>query len=1094
MSVLAVDLGAAHVDLAWHDADCTTGQGVALWKHPRRDLDMAASVLAAIDATGRSPVGVESLRLATTLPLNALLGAGRARVALITTAGFGDVLALGRQDRADLYDSVARHPLDGMAAAPLVAASDIHMLEARADSAGAIVAAVDPAALAALVARLQADPPQAVAISLVFGHLAPQLERQVAQAVQAAVPGCVVACSHRVDPQPREFERTLATVIEAALAPLLRDALTAIMAGLARRGVHPQLLLADGAGALQPARALAGRLSAVLEGGPAAAATLAAEAAAAIPACPADRPVLMLDMGAASMDLVLLDGARPALSRFRQIAGLPLRRVAVDGESTALGGAARPLGAGTLRLDEALREVCAPAPASAPAPEPAQTSPQAVIAAAIEQAAQALMGFCTRRNLDPARVVLVPMGGLGAPVAARLARRLGMPAPLAVPGAACGGALGLLRLRESTHRVWPLALSTAAITPQVLSARRPRPPATRLLLEAAPQPGQHPMDIPLSGWPETGADLATAFNAAHATRFGLARSGPVHAFSLQIWHEGPALPALPLIGDVPAGAAGAPGVATAPAPALSYSLQPRLDGIAQAMQQVLFRTAVSPVVREGADAASALFTPGGTLLALSQAIPLLLGALPGAVAAILRDFPPATMQPGDAFVMNDPFDGGTHLPDLTVLCPVFADAAAGGALIGHAVSILHHQDVGGMRAGSVPPDAVEIHQEGLRLPPMPLMRAGQPVALAERLIRANSRAPDIVWGDLSAQLAAAGHAAAMLRRLTGEYGAAAFDKACARCLADGEAAARAALCALPAGPHLARDGLDPSPALGAVDVRLAMSIDPDAGILQADFAGTSAPVAAPINCVASGPLSALVYGLFSLLPATAPRNGGALRVLRMDLPPGSVINAAPPSAVNARMGLVRVTTSTVLAALALAAPGRRPAANSGMSFVIAFSGRGHDGAAFHVTEIVAGGAGGGPDADGADGISTDVGNAMNMPAEALEAMAPLRLLVAEVRRGSGGAGRFRGGHGIRRVYLALADDIAVSLRGDRFQRVPEGAFGGGRPQPAAARVERQGGVVDALPARAAVRLMRGDRLVVESAGGAGYGAPADAGG
>lgn len=1061
MTVLAVDIGASHVDLAWHD-----GQAVTLSKHPRAGQGLAASVLAAIAATGRSPSGLGSLRLATTLPLNALLGEGRARVALITSAGFGDILALGRQNRADLHDPVARHPLAAALGAPLVAAGDVHLLNARGDSHGGIVAPVDAAELAALISRLRADPPDALAVSLLFGHLAPALETRLAEALRAALPGRVVACGHRVDPHPREFERALATAIEAALAPLLHDALGDLTAGLAAQGAFPRLLLADGAGALRPAGALAGRLSDMLEGGAAAAAALAARWLSIT--ADAGGPALMLDVGAASLDMVRLDAGRPALARYRQLAGLQLRRVGVDCDSLALGGDIRPLGAAGLRLREALSRDDAMARKTAEA--------------ALDRAARAVVAFCTGRNLDPACVTLVPMGGLGAPVAAGVADRLGMRAPLAVPGAGCGGALGLLALRETQCQTIPLDRCSNRIDAQALAAARPDAPADRLVLEAAAEPSMHPLDIDLQGWPETGGALAEAFNAAYADRYGLARGGPVHAFALQIWHQGPALPDLPLSAPM---ALAAPAVLPFPAAEAhaAPALQPRLDGIAQAMQQVLFRTAVSPVVREGGDAASALFAPDGTLLALSDAIPLLLGALPGAVAAILRDFPPDTMQPGDAFVMNDPFDGGTHLPDLVVLCPLFA----GAALVGHAVSILHHQDVGGMRAGSVPPDAVEIFQEGVRLPPMRLMRAGSPVAVTERLIRANSRAAGVVWGDLSAQLAAAGHAGAMLGRLVAERGTEAFAADCASALDAGEAAARAGLRGLAPGVHRAVDGLDPSATLGAVDVHLALTVDPGAGRLLADFAGTSPQVAAPINCVKSGPLSALVHGLFSLLPPEVPRNGGTLRVLRMDLPPGAVINAVPPAAVNARMGLVRVTTGAVLAALARAAPGRRPAANSGMSFVIAFSGRGADGAAFHVTEIVAGGAGGGPEADGADGISTDVGNAMNMPAESLEAMAPLRLLATEVRRGSGGAGRFRGGHGIRRVYLAMTDGIAVSLRGDRFQKVPAGAFGGGAPLPAAAHVERAGGAVEVLPARAAFTLMHGDRLVVESAGGAGYG-------
>ena len=376
MSVLAVDIGASHVDLAWHD-----GRSVALVKHPRGGQGLAASVLAAVDACGRDPAGLAALRLATTLPLNALLGGKRARVALVTSQGFADVLALGRQNRADLHDPVARHPL-AVLGAPLVAPGDVHCLTARADARGSVVAPVDPAALSALVAGLRADPPDAVAVSLVFGHLAPGLEHAVAEALRAALPGVPVACGHQVDPQPREFERTLATVIEAALAPLLQGTLARVMAGLAERGAHPRLLLADGAGALRPAEAMEGRLSALLEGGPAAAAALAARH---LP----QGAGLVLDMGAASMDLVLVQAGRPVLARYRTLAGLPLRRVGVDGESIALGGAS--VLAGGMRLDAVFAAV------------EAGEAGAAVRAAALDRAARAVAAFCTARASLPIR-------------------------------------------------------------------------------------------------------------------------------------------------------------------------------------------------------------------------------------------------------------------------------------------------------------------------------------------------------------------------------------------------------------------------------------------------------------------------------------------------------------------------------------------------------------------------------------------------------------------------------------------------------------------------------------------------------------------
>ncbi|MEW5423235.1 hydantoinase B/oxoprolinase family protein [Amorphus sp. 3PC139-8] len=511
-------------------------------------------------------------------------------------------------------------------------------------------------------------------------------------------------------------------------------------------------------------------------------------------------------------------------------------------------------------------------------------------------------------------------------------------------------------------------------------------------------------------------------------------------------------------------------------------VQMRLDAIAQGMQETIFRTAVSPVVREGADASCALFSATGELLALSDAIPLLLGALPGSVDAILARFPAETMAEGDIFFMNDPFDGGTHLPDITVLVPIFSQRR----LIAFAASILHHQDIGGMRPGSVPPDATSIFQEGLRLPPTRLARNGTILPEAEGLIRLNSRVPDTVLGDIAAQIAAAEDAARSLRTIATETGESAFLDATAACLDRAEHQSESLIAALPDGPFQGADGLDPTPGRPPVEVRVRLTLAD--GRISADFTGSSPQVAAPINCVRSGPLSALLYAVLSLAPATMYRNGGLLRRISLTLPEASVVNAAPPAPVNARTGMVRCITAAVLQALAQAAPERMPAANSGMSFVLAFSGSWPDGRSFVTTEIIAGGAGGGPDADGADAVSTDVGNAMNMPAEALEEIAPIRLVSARIRRGSGGPGRWRGGNGIERVYEALVDAVSVSLRGDRFERVSEGLMGGGRPQSSRATVLRTDGTQISLTARSAFTLDRGDRLVVESCGGAGYGA------
>jgi N-methylhydantoinase B len=510
-------------------------------------------------------------------------------------------------------------------------------------------------------------------------------------------------------------------------------------------------------------------------------------------------------------------------------------------------------------------------------------------------------------------------------------------------------------------------------------------------------------------------------------------------------------------------------------------LQLRLDGLAEGMQQTLLRVAVSPVVREGADASCALFTPQGELLALAEAIPLLLGALPGTVAAVLREYPTDQMQQGDVFVTNDPFSGGTHLPDIAVVQPVYQD----DTLIAFTASLLHHQDIGGTRPGSVPPDATEIYHEGLRIPPMRVGHSDGFTREFINLIRAASRAPDVVLGDLETQLAAGRSAAHGVRHITKDLGTAAFLQSLDALLDRSAHETAERLRTLPVGPFRGMDALDPVVDLGPCEAHVAITIKD--GQLIADFNGSSPQVPAPVNCVRSGPLSAVFYGVLTLMGDTALRNGGILRQITLNLPEASVVNASMPAAVNARMNMVRCITSAVLQALAEADTQHMPAANSGMSYVIAFSGKDAAGEPFLSTEIVAGGAGGGPHAHGAPGISTDVGNAMNISAESLEALVPMRLVSAGCRAGSGGSGRFRGGDGVRRVYEALTDNIAASIRGERFVRVAKGAHGGGSPKGSAATVLRVDGTKMELTARSAITLNTGDILIIESSGGAGYG-------
>lgn len=1119
MSALGIDIGASTVDLA------LSANGVLrTGKMTRGAGAVAEEIAAAIRHFSQQwafePTALEEIRLGSTGAVNMLLGKQVARVGLITTSGFADTLALARQNRSELYDPVARSPSPTF----LVMPDGIHEVEGRLDRNGAEIAPLSVDQIRSAGAALRDQGVEAIAVCFLFSFVNPAHERLCADILSEVAPGIPVILSHTVDGNAREYERTVSACLEAALCPAQQVNVDRIADELERLGFSGRLSFADSRGHLvtpKLARTAAGRQ---LMGGPAASALFSASLAEMA----GSRQALALDMGSTSTDIVLLENGAPAQTHYSVVAGVPVRNPMADIQSVALGGGARAQWAGAAgirfsgdantdapTLTDALVSLGQLPAALAPdaGNRIARLAEEAAVGcdelaaiirdAALDSVVAALVRYAVDRNVDPAAVPLIVGGGLGGVMAHALGERLGVNRIIVDELAAVSGAAGLLLARHVSEASETLNAPLNGLTDerlrQALDTLRAEAPAASkgvVQITIAPNAFMHPVTLPLDEGQPTVESIREAFTAYHTERFGnpSREAGFVFRIGRFLLEEQKALEKK-LAGGEAMGLQPAPGwerviegglvsfvrrnsAAVALRP---ETLQMRLNAIAQTMQEMLFRTAVSPVVREGNDAAAALLTPTGELLALSDAIPLLLGALDGSVRSMLEHFPVETMREGDLYLMNDPFLGGTHLPDLTVMRPVFAE----GKVIALAASILHHQDIGGMRAGSVPPDAVDIFQEGLRLPPLK-MGAGDRIApLVVNLISANSRAADTVLGDLSSQIGAAVKAGSLLGSLAEEIGMDAFATGIVTCLERGEALARDTIFTMAPGPHVASGQLDPAP--GLPEVRIALSLDCGDGLFRADFTGTSGQVAAPINCVRSGPFAAAFYSLLSAMGDTVFRNGGVVRTMELVLPENCAINASPPAAVNARMGIVRSTTSTLLQGLARALPETMPAANSGMSFVLAFSGAGADGKRFIATEIIAGGAGGGPQSDGVSGISTDVGNAMNMPGEALESQIPVRLVSACIRRGSGGAGRYRGGDGIQRRYLALQDGINVSLRGDRFRHVPDGLLGGGAPQPAAARVVRADGTVEELGSRSAPVLRRGDQLVVESCGGAGYG-------
>ena len=514
-----------------------------------------------------------------------------------------------------------------------------------------------------------------------------------------------------------------------------------------------------------------------------------------------------------------------------------------------------------------------------------------------------------------------------------------------------------------------------------------------------------------------------------------------------------------------------------------------LEGLADRMQDSLLATALSPVAREGMDCAAALFLPDGRVLAQAHSLPLLLGGMIPGVAGLLAAFPADSLAEGDGLLMNDPWSGGTHLPDLIVARPVLAQ----GRVVAIAATILHHQDIGGIAPGSVPPDARDIFQEGLRLPPLRWRRDGVEDPGIAAILAANTRTPAMLAGDLAAQWAAVSLAARELGGLAEAMGAAGFTTANQALLDEARDTLAEALLQLPEAQASAGDALEgDGRTTTAVPIRVTLRRLPGPR-LAVDFTGSAAQTEGPVNAAPSGLLAAC-FALLRRIAPEAPANHGLLELLDLTLPEGSIVNPRHPAAVNARTATVKLACNALFAAHAKLSPHPVPAPNAGVAVVVSIGGTDAAGKPWMFTEIIAGGAGGGPDGPGLPAISVDVSNARNLPAEMLERAGPVRVEEIACRKNSGGAGRNRGGDGTRRVYRLLEGTAEISYRGERHLSGAAGAQGGGPGQPAAARIIGLDGTVRELPSKARMPWLARERFIVETAGGGGWGrAPADQG-
>jgi 5-oxoprolinase (ATP-hydrolysing) len=1131
-----------------------------------------------------------TVKLGTTVATNALLERRGVRTLLVANRGLGDVVAIGTQERPELFALAIEKP------APLHAGA----LEAagRVGADGRRLEAPDDAGLAEALARARAAGFESVACVAIHAYAHPEDEARWAAAARAAGFASVCA-SHEVACELGLLARGETTIADAYLTPLLRRhgaALARALPGARLRFMQSSGGLTDAARFRGPTALLSGPAGGVVGAGRVARAAGHARAIA-------------FDMGGTSTDASLLLEGEAERAYETLVAGIRVRAPMVRVHTVAAGGGSlcrfdgfrltvgpesagadpgplcygrRGPGGARLAHEPTLTDVNAFLGRLPPDrfPFPLDVAPVSAALARVRDAlaaagharsldevaagfvevanatmAEAIAQVSVARGVDPRECALIGFGGAGGQHVCQVARALGIRtvllhplagllsawgigvaaaswdgqrdagrAPLAADGSAPAPIATLLGVLEAEGRA---ALAAEGVPDRALRAAR------SLDLRYAGAETALPVAEPPDG------DWAAAFAAEHEARFGYRRAErAVEAVTARVrvrgaeeaapvaaappaeaappprtavaWFPGTGRVHAPLLarealaaGDVVdgpaivvedtgtvvvdpgfratvlaggvlrvedrAGAARpAADAAEGPDPVRLEVLGNRFMSIAEQMGAVLRNTAVSTNIKERLDYSCAVFDADGGLVANAPHIPVHLGAMQETVRALRRAFPEP--EPGDVWVTNDPFAGGSHLPDVTVVTPVFPGPGPAAFYVG---SRGHHADIGGCAPGSMPADSRTLAEEGVVLPPALLVRAGR---FDEARVRGRlaagphpARNPDDNVADLEAQVAANRWGARALCALAGELGLARVQATMRQLQEAAAGKVRREIARFPDGEHRFADRLDDgTPVVATVRMR--------GGAMEIDFAGTGAAHPANLNAPRAVVAAAVLYVLRSLVAERIPLNGGCLLPVSIRVPPGSLLDPPPGAAVvGGNVETSQRVVDVLLGALGLAAAGQGTMNN------VAFGD-----ARFGYYETIGGGAGAGPGFAGASGVHVHMTNTRITDAEVLETRYPVRLLTFALRRGSGGAGRHRGGDGLVRRYEMLAP-LHVSLLSERRSVAPWGLAGGAPGARGRNAVERRDGRIEPLAGRAAADLEAGDRLVVETPGGGGWG-------
>jgi N-methylhydantoinase B len=510
--------------------------------------------------------------------------------------------------------------------------------------------------------------------------------------------------------------------------------------------------------------------------------------------------------------------------------------------------------------------------------------------------------------------------------------------------------------------------------------------------------------------------------------------------------------------------------------------QSTVHSVAEEMGAALRRTSFSPNIRERRDYSCAVFDAAGNVIAMGDHMPVHLGSMPMSVRAAIDRL---DLGPGDMAILNDPYAGGTHLPDITMVLPVFNDGDA--APIFYVAARAHHADVGGFYPGSMGP-CREIYQEGIRIPPVKIMTGGKINRDVLDLLLSNVRTPVEREGDLMSQIGACRVGETRLQEVLAKYGIGKIDMLTTELLDYSERLLQAELGRMPAGQFSATDFLDDDGYEEMpIEIKVLIELDPKAKKARVDFSGSSAQVSSSINAVYAITYSAVYYVFRCLLPEQAPATAGIMRPIEVIAPEGTIVNARIPAPVaGGNVETSQRSVDVVLKALAQAIPDRIPAASSGTMNNLTIGGIDpRTGAPFAYYETVAGGMGARPGADGLSGVHTHMTNSLNTPVEALEYAYPLRVKQYRYRPGSGGDGKFRGGDGLVREIELLAD-AQVTLLADRRKFHPYG-LAGGNPGTLGRTTHISSDGEHPLPGKCSISAKNGDRIRIESPGGGGWG-------